>query len=60
MGTIISVLVLLIRNEPNLKDPGCLFGGKMFESIVDKASDIFDTLDPPEPSLINRTNYYGL
>ena len=45
--------------KPNFKDPGCLFGGKMFESIVDKASDIFDTLDPPEPSLINRTNYYG-
>ena len=40
--------------KPNFKDEGCPFGGPTFDSIVDRASDIFDTLPPPEPSLINR------
>ena len=44
--------------KPNFKDEACIFGGEVFESIVDKASDIFDTLPPPTPSLINN-NYYG-
>lgn len=46
--------------KPNFKDEGCPFGGHTFENIVDRASDIFDTLPPPEPSLINQTRYtYG-
>ena len=46
--------------KPNFKDEGCPFGGPIFESIVERASDIFDTLPPPEPSLINKTRYsYG-
>lgn len=50
--------------KPNYKDQGCPFGGDIFESIVDRASDIFDSIPPPEPSLINnviyntRNNYY--
>ena len=48
--------------KPNFKDQGCLFGGEIFTSLVDKASDIFDTLEPPEPSLlenqINQINQY--
>lgn len=40
--------------KPNFKDAGCMFGGKLFNDLVDKASDIFDTLPPPIPvSLIN-------
>ena len=41
--------------KPNFKDAIChSFGGKFFESIVDKSSDIFDSLPPPIPSnLIN-------
>lgn len=42
--------------KPNFKDQACKFGGKVFESIVDKSSDIFDTLPPPTPSLMSR-NY---
>ena len=46
--------------KPNFKDEGCPFGGPTFDTIVDRASDIFDTLPPPEPSLINQTRYtYG-
>ena len=40
--------------KPNFKDEGCPFGGQIFEDIVDRTSDIFDTLPPPTPSLINR------
>jgi len=36
--------------KPNFKDEACSFGKEVFESIVDKASDIFDTLEPPKPS----------
>ena len=43
--------------KPNFKDEGCPFGGLTFENIVDCASDIFDTLPPPKPSLINNLNY---
>ena len=45
--------------KPNFKDEACLFGGEVFETVVDKASDIFDTLEPPTPSLLtnNYTNY---
>ncbi len=47
--------------KPNFKDEACMFGGEVFESIVDKASDIFDTLPPPTPSLINNNyNNYGI
>lgn len=41
--------------KPNFKDESCVFGGKVFENCVDSASDIFDTLPPPKPSLIPRT-----
>ena len=40
--------------KPNFKDKACDFGGDVFESIVDNASDIFDNLPPPEPSNINQ------
>jgi len=41
--------------KPNFKDQACMsFGGEIFDDIVDKASDVFDSLPPPEPSLINR------
>ena len=42
--------------KPNFKDEGCNFGGDVFNDIVDKASDIFDTLPPPVPSNISRVN----
>ena len=45
--------------KPNFKDEGCIFGGKVFEDIVDHSSDIFDTLPPPIPS-INRAIYSSL
>ena len=37
--------------KPNFKDEGCMFGGEVFEAIVDKSSDIFNNLEPPKPSL---------
>jgi Mg-chelatase subunit ChlD len=43
--------------KPNFKDEGCPFGGQTFEDIVDRTSDIFDTLPPPTPSLINRLQH---
>jgi hypothetical protein len=43
--------------KPNFKDEGCPFGGQVFEDIVDRASDIFDTLPPPEPSNQSRSTY---
>ena len=42
------------QQKPNFKDPGCPFGGDVFNEIVDKASDIFDTLPPPEASLLQH------
>jgi Mg-chelatase subunit ChlD len=47
--------------KPNFKDESCLFGGSIFEEIVDKASDIFDTMTPPTPSLSlkNTSSYSG-
>ena len=42
--------------KPNFKDEACVFGGNIFENCVDRASDLFDTLPPPKPSLINNTN----
>ena len=46
--------------KPNFKDAACMtFGGEVFNNIVDHASDIFDTLPPPEPSLINNI-YRGI
>ena len=38
--------------KPNFKDEGCMFGGQVFEALVDKSSDIFNTLEPPKPSLV--------
>ena len=38
--------------KPNFKDQACLFGGDIFTDLVDKASDVFDTLEPPLPSLL--------
>ncbi len=43
--------------KPNFKDEGCPFGGQTFEDIVDRTSDIFDTLPPPTPSLVNRLQH---
>lgn len=42
--------------KPNFKDTACVFGGDIFNNIVNKASDIFDNLPPPKPSLINNIN----
>lgn len=42
--------------KPNFKDEGCVFGGENFNNIVDRSSDIFDTLPPPSPSLITRSH----
>jgi len=38
--------------KPNFKDEGCMFGGAIFEELVDKSSDIFNNLEPPKPSLV--------
>ena len=38
--------------KPNFKDEGCMFGGEVFEALVDKSSDIFNNLKPPTPSLV--------
>jgi len=38
--------------KPNFKDEGCMFGGEIFEALVDKSSDIFNSLAPPKPSLV--------
>jgi len=38
--------------KPNFKDEGCMFGGEVFEALVDKSSDIFNSLEPPTPSLV--------
>ena len=40
--------------SPNSKDLGCNFGGKIYNEVVNIASDIFDTLEAPEPSLMMR------
>ena len=45
--------------KPNFKDSACPFGGDLFTEIVDKASDIFDTLPPPKPSLIHNLTSSG-
>ena len=45
-----------LNNEkrPNFKDAACRsFGGKIFEEVVDYASDKFNSLPPPIPSNIN-------
>lgn len=36
--------------KPNFKDSACIFGGDIFNEIVDKSSDIFNSLPPPTPS----------
>ena len=42
--------------KPNFKDESCMFGGAVFEALVDKSSDIFNTLKPPTPSLTVHSN----
>ena len=37
--------------KPNFKDMACDFGGACFNEIVNKASDIFDSIPPPTPSI---------
>ena len=41
--------------KPNFKDEACLFGGEIFDDIVDASSEIFNNLPPPTPSNINQT-----
>ncbi len=41
--------------KPNFKDTGPQFGGEVFEELVDKASNIFDSLPPSTPSLNRPT-----
>jgi len=45
--------------KPNFKDTACCFGGKLFNEIVDYASDQFDNLPPPTPSNIGTSNFTG-
>lgn len=50
---------------PNNKDLGCDFGGKIYKDVVNIVSDIFDTLEAPEPSLnieqnLNSSPYRSL
>ena len=47
--------------KPNFKDEGCMFGGEVFEALVDKSSDIFNSLEAPKPSLVvhNRAQNSG-
>jgi uncharacterized protein YegL len=42
--------------KPNFKDEGCMFGGEVFETLVDKSSDIFNSLEAPKPSLVVYSN----
>ena len=44
--------------KPNFKDVACDFGGKCFNEIVNKASDIFDSIPPPTPSIIYKSPVY--
>ena len=44
--------------KPNFKDMGCDFGGLCFNEIVNKASDIFDSIPPPTPSIISHSPVY--
>jgi uncharacterized protein YegL len=37
--------------KPNFKDMACDFGGLCFNEIVNRASDIFDSIPPPTPSI---------
>jgi Mg-chelatase subunit ChlD len=43
--------------KPNFKDEGCMFGGEVFEALVDKSSDIFNSLEAPKPSLVGNMFY---
>ena len=45
--------------KPNFKDEGCMFGGSVFEALVDKSSDIFNSLEPPKPSLTVHNSTSG-
>ena len=45
--------------KPNFKDAACIFGGNQFDIIVDKTSDIFDSLPPPVPSNLNQVSHYN-
>ena len=42
--------------KPNFKDMACDFGGSCFNEIVNKASDIFDSIPPPTPSITSNSN----
>lgn len=46
--------------KPNFKDEGCIFGKQIFEDLTEKASDIFDALPPPVPSLSIPSLYRSL
>ena len=46
-----------LQQKPNFKDSGMPFGGVIFDELVDLASDIFDSLPPPETSLLNTIKY---
>ena len=45
--------------KPNFKDDACLFGGDVFNLIVDQASDTFDSLPPPQPSVQAQPSRFG-
>jgi len=41
--------------KPNFKDVACDFGGQCFNEIVNRASDIFDSIPPPTPSITSHS-----
>ena len=44
--------------KPNFKDNVCFqFGGDYFNQLVDKSSDIFDTMPPPSTSISNMSTF---
>ena len=51
------ICALSKQYTPNFKDEACkIFGGKMFDAMVDMASDAFDKEPPPERSCLGQTN----
>jgi hypothetical protein len=47
------------QQKPNFKDKGMPFGGPTFENLIEQTSDTFNSLPPPESSLINMNRQYN-
>lgn len=47
----------LHQKRNNFKDPGVqAYGGAYFESLLDHVNDVFDRINPPEPTVTNRSS----